>query len=174
MYVCFFKGVRVQTSNYCPLEKGIIQRRQWVYLSLGEGWFNKKHCNTEYYSFRKIICQVTSWVTSWGFFSVEVPQFPCPTSSCSHCALTVNLPPSTPFCHAASWLWPLKLNLEIASPVYTAVMLLLFKMSDRGIGIALLQFVKKMAYEWALNCAQEASRNGVNCVCVQMLKMSQP
>lgn len=53
-------------------------------------------------------------------------------------------------------------------------MLLLFKMSDGAIGIALLQFVKKMAYEWALNPAQEASRKGVNCLRVQMLKMSQP
>lgn len=134
-----------KTSNFCPsLEKGMIQRREWVYLLGGEGWtgegmvFNDKHCDTENYSFIKSTSQDTFLVTSWGFFLIwGSPIAPLPPF-CNSCALTITLPPSLPLCRAAHWLRPLKWNVEITSPVYTAVMLLLLKMSGKERGMALL------------------------------------
>lgn len=38
MYVCFFKGVPVQTSNFWPsLEKGMIEESEYICREGGEG-----------------------------------------------------------------------------------------------------------------------------------------
>lgn len=67
-------------------------------------------------------------------------------------------------------LWALNWNFDVTSPVYTGVMLLLLRVSDREFGVALLQFFKKMCEHTA--CSEGSCQGFELCSCPALLKMT--